>query len=130
MAPLMLDTEISSYVIRRRPASVAERFEHYASELCVSVVTAAELRFGAEKAARPELVKLVEAYLARLAILDWTDTVTFHYARIRAARERAGKPIGNLDLMIALHDAGAEAAAVPYNVRLFGSVPALTVDEW
>jgi len=101
MTLLMLDTDISSYVIRRRPASVAERFEHYASELCVSVVTAAELRFGAERAARPELVKLVEAYLARLAILDWTDAVTFHYARIRAALERAGKPIGNLDLMIA-----------------------------
>ena len=36
---------------------------------------------------------------ARLAILDWTDAVTFHDARIRAALERAGKPIGNLDLM-------------------------------
>src|SRR5437763_15389715 len=98
MTLLMLDTDISSYVIRRRPASVAERFEHYASELCVSVVTAAELRFGAEKAARQELVKLVGAYLARLAILNWTGEVTFHYARIRMALERAGKPSGNPDL--------------------------------
>src|SRR5258708_34130972 len=99
MTLLMLDTDISSYVIRRRPASIAERFEHYASELCVSVVTAAELRFGAEKAARPERVKLVAAYLARLAILDSTGAVTFHYARIRAAPARAAKPIGKLELM-------------------------------
>ena len=88
MALLMLDADISSYVIRHRPASVAERFEHHASELCVSVVTAAELRFGAEKAARPELVKLVEAYLARLAILDWTDAVTPLCAHPRGARAR------------------------------------------
>ncbi|TLY66265.1 MAG: type II toxin-antitoxin system VapC family toxin [Gammaproteobacteria bacterium] len=130
MALLMLDTDISSYVIRHRPASVAERFEHYASELCVSVVTAAELRFGAEKAARPELARLVEAYLARLAILDWTDAVTFHYARIRAALERAGKPIGNLDLMIASHAVAEEATVVTNNVRHFASVPGLKVEEW
>src|SRR5437588_10734517 len=117
MTLLMLDTDISSYVIRRRPASVAERFEHYASELCVSVVTAAELHFGAERAARPELVKLVEAYLARLAILAWTDPVTFHYARIRSAFERAGKPIGNRDLMIASPAVAAEAAVVTHKSR-------------
>jgi len=68
-------------------------------------------------------VKLVEAYLARLAILDWTDAVTFHYARIRAALERAGKPIGNLDLMIASHAVAVEATVVTNNVRHFASVP-------
>jgi len=40
----MLDTDISSYVIRRRPPAIAERFERYAEQLCVSVMTAAELR--------------------------------------------------------------------------------------
>ena len=46
-------------------------------------MTAAELRFGAVKAARAELANLVEAYLARVTILDWADSATFHYARIR-----------------------------------------------
>jgi tRNA(fMet)-specific endonuclease VapC len=67
------------------------------------VITAAELRFGAEKAARPKLAELVEAYLDRLAILDWTNEVTHHYARIRTELERSGKPIGNMDLLIASH---------------------------
>jgi len=58
-----------------------------------------------------------------LAILDWTDAVTFHYARIRAALERAGKPIGNLDLMIASHAVAVEATVVTNNVRHFASVP-------
>jgi predicted nucleic acid-binding protein len=56
--------------------------------LCVSVITAAELRFGADKAGTPKLTELVEAFLERLSILDWTDGVTHHYARIRSALER------------------------------------------
>jgi tRNA(fMet)-specific endonuclease VapC len=66
--------------------------------LNVSVITAAELRFGAEKAARPKLTELVEAYLDRLAILDWTNEVTYHYAKIRSKLERSGKPIGNMNV--------------------------------
>ena len=53
MTGFMLDTDISSYIIKRRPATLAEKFEKHAETLSVSVVTAAELRFGAEKAARP-----------------------------------------------------------------------------
>lgn len=126
----MLDTDISSYVIRRRPAKIAERFERHAGELCVSVITAAELRFGAEKAGRVELTQLVEAYLTRIAILDWTDAVTFQYARLRAALERAGQPIGNLDLLIASHALAEGATIVTNNVRHFAGVPGLPIEEW
>ncbi len=41
-----------------------------ALSLSVSVMTASELRLGAEKAGRAKLIELVEAYLDRLAILD------------------------------------------------------------
>jgi tRNA(fMet)-specific endonuclease VapC len=98
----MLDTDISSYIIRRRSRTLIERFEWHAYSLSVSVMTAAELRFGAEKAGRPKLVELVEAYLDRLAILDWTNEVSGYYARIRSQLKRSGGPIGNMDLHIAL----------------------------
>src|ERR1700761_4431038 len=96
---LMLDTDISSYIIRKRPVSLLERFEQHAERLCVSVITAAELEFGAEKAGRPALSALVRGFLERLAVLDWTQGVVTHYARIRAALEKNGKPIGNMDLL-------------------------------
>jgi tRNA(fMet)-specific endonuclease VapC len=101
MTGFMLDTDICSYIIKRRPATLVEKFEKHAEMLNVSVITAAELRFGAHQAARPKLTELVEAYLERLAILDWTNEVTPHYARIRPELERSGKPIGNMDLLIA-----------------------------
>jgi tRNA(fMet)-specific endonuclease VapC len=90
----------------------------------VSVITAAELRFGAEKAGRPKLTELVEAYLERLAILDWTNEVTTHYARIRWELERSGKPIRNMDLLIAAHAVSQGMTLVTNNIKHFLSVPA------
>ncbi|HXP39992.1 MAG TPA: type II toxin-antitoxin system VapC family toxin [Candidatus Acidoferrales bacterium] len=130
MTGFMLDTDISSYIIKRRPATLVERFEKHAESLSVSVMTAAELRFGAAKAARPKLAELVEAYLERLAILDWTNEVTGHYARIRSELERSGKPIGNMDLLIASHAVSQRMVLVTNNLKQFANVPGLTVEVW
>jgi tRNA(fMet)-specific endonuclease VapC len=130
MTGFMLDTDISSYIIRRRPATLVEKFEKHGATLNVSVITAAELRFGAEKAARPPLAELVEAYLERLAILDWTDEVTHHYARIRSKVERSGKPIGNMDLLIASHAVALGMTVVTNNLKHFSNVPELKVEMW
>lgn len=130
MTGFMLDTDISSYIIRRRPAPLAEKFQKHADSLCVSAMTAAELRFGAEKAGRPQLVELVEGFLERLAILDWTDGVCAHYARIRSALEQAGKPIGNMDLLIAAHAVSQRMTLVTNNLRHFAHVPGLKSEVW
>jgi tRNA(fMet)-specific endonuclease VapC len=130
MSGFMLDTDISSYIIKRRPSTLVEKFEKHAETLNVSVMTAAELRFGAEKAARPQLTELVEAYLERLAILDWTNDVTVHYARIRHGLERMGKPIGNMDLLIASHAVSQGMTLVTNNIRHFSSVPGLKAEIW
>jgi len=130
MKLLMLDTDVSSYIIRRRPESLAQHLERHADEICVSVITAAELRFGVEKSRRAKLAGLVENFLERLSVLDWTHAVTPHYARIRAALERIGKPIGNVDLMIAAHAVSEGATVVTNNVRHFADVPGLKIQEW
>jgi tRNA(fMet)-specific endonuclease VapC len=130
MTGFMLDTDISSYIIKRRPAALVEKFEKHAETLNVSVMTAAELRFGAEKAGRPKLVELVEAYLERLAILDWTQEVTGHYARVRSELERSGKPIGNMGLLIASHAVSQGMTLVTNNLKHFSSVPGLKVEVW
>ena len=130
MSLLMLDTDMSSYIIRLRPVSLLERFEKHAPELCVSAITAAELRSSADKAGKPKLTDLVEQFLGRLQVLDWSSEVTFHYARIRAALDSVRKPMGNLDLLIAAHAICESAAIVTNNVRLFENVPGLKIEAW
>jgi tRNA(fMet)-specific endonuclease VapC len=130
MTAFMLDTDISSYIIKRRPATLLEKFEQHGETLNVSVITAAALRFGVEKADQPKLAELVEAYLDRLAILDWTNDVTPYYARIRSQLERSGQSIGNMDLLIASHAVSQGMTVVTNNLKHFSNVPGLNVDVW
>lgn len=132
MTGFMLDTDISSYIIKRRPEAVLKKFKDHSELLSVSVMTAAELRFGAEKskAGNPKLSGLVEAYLERLAIIDWTDDVTSHYASIRTELERAGRSIGSMDLLIASHAVSQDMILVTNNLKHFSNVQRLKIEVW
>ena len=46
----MLDTNICSYIINRHPLNVLEKFETLQKQqLCISIITYAELHYGVEK---------------------------------------------------------------------------------
>ena len=126
-----LDTNICSYILRRHPASMIERFaELDRGQLWLSAVVAAELRFGAAKLASTRFSAAVEAWLAGFEVRPWPLEATPHYASIRAALERAGKTIGGMDLMIAAHAMAEDSVVVTNNAREFLRVPGLAVEEW
>jgi tRNA(fMet)-specific endonuclease VapC len=128
----LLDTDISSYVIRSRPERVRERFRRLdAGQLAVSAITEAELLYGVRRAgARAGVRADVEDFLRRLEVLDWNHEAASHYADIRAHLEKTGKPIGNMDLLIAAHARYLGAVLVTNNERHFRRVPHLTVENW
>jgi len=126
-----LDTNICSYILRRHPASVIERFgELNRAQLWLSAIVAAELRFGAAKLASTRFSAGVEAWLAGFDVRPWPVEATPHYASIRAALERAGQPIGGMDLLIAAHAMAEDSALVTNNAREFLRVPGLAVEQW
>jgi tRNA(fMet)-specific endonuclease VapC len=126
-----LDTNICSYILRRHPVSMIERFATLnRTQLWLSTVVAAELRFGAVKLASPRFSAAVEAWLAGFDILPWSLEATHHYAQIRAALERSGQTIGGMDMMIAAHALAEETVLVTNNAREFHRVPGLAVEEW
>lgn len=51
MIKYLLDTNIASYVIKRRPLEVLARFNEHAGRMAISAISLAELHHGAEKAA-------------------------------------------------------------------------------
>jgi tRNA(fMet)-specific endonuclease VapC len=126
-----LDTNICSYILRRHPSNMIERFAALDREaLWLSGIVAAELRFGAAKLGVPRLQAAVEAWLAGFDVRPWPLDATHHYARIRVALERAGTPIGGMDLMIAAHALAEDSVVVTNNAREFHRVPGLAVEEW
>ncbi|MFO1433997.1 MAG: type II toxin-antitoxin system VapC family toxin [Candidatus Competibacteraceae bacterium] len=127
----MLDTNICSYILRRHPLSVVERFAEQCNQrFCISALVAAELRFGAVKRGLEQLSRQIEDFLAGFPIHPWPEEASRHYAHLRAGLERQGKPIGNMDLLIAAHALAENAVLVTHNSREFERVPGLTVEKW
>ena len=126
-----LDTNICSYILRRHPASMIERFATLErSQLWLSAVVAAELRFGAVKLASPRFSSAVEAWLAKFEVRPWPLEATHHYAQMRAALERSGQPVGAMDMLIAAHAMAEDSVIITNNAREFHRVPGLAVEEW
>lgn len=126
-----LDTNICSYILRRHPVSMIERFASLdRGQLWLSAMVAAELRFGATKLASARFSAAVEAWLAGFDVRPWPTEASSYYADIRVALERAGKSIGGMDLLIAAHAMAEDSVLVTNNAREFLRVPGLAVEEW
>ena len=126
-----LDTNICSYILRRHPVSMIERFATIErSQLWLSAMVAAELRFGAVKLASPRFSAAVEAWLANFEVLPWPLEATHHYAQMRATLEHAGQPVGAMDMLIAAHAMAEDSVIITNNAREFHRVPGLAVEEW
>jgi tRNA(fMet)-specific endonuclease VapC len=127
----LLDTNTASYVIKGNVPRVRERLlEVPMSQLAISAITEGELLFGAAR--KPEAVRLkvaVEEFLLRVEPLPWDSKAAGHYADVRATLERQGKPMGNLDMMIAAHALAVEAILVT-NDRSFHRLGKLKLEDW
>lgn len=126
-----LDTNICSYILRRHPQEMLQKFASLdRGQLWLSSIVAAELRFGAVKLGSDKFSAAVEMWLAGFDIQPWPTEATAHYAQVRAALERRGQPIGAMDLMIAAHVLAQDSVLITNNAREFHRVPGLAVEEW
>ncbi|MBA5776846.1 type II toxin-antitoxin system VapC family toxin [Stappia sp. F7233] len=131
----MLDTNICSFIMRERPASVLERLQVAAEsqhQIVISVITYYEMLLGTVgRNASPRHARLVEAFVARLsAILPWGAAAAEHATRIKQALTAMGTPIGGNDTMIAGHALAAECVLVTNNTREFARVEGLRFEDW
>lgn len=127
----MLDTNIVSALARDPHGAVADRIAAIGPDaVCVSIITAAELRFGCVKKGSPRLTAQIDAILAAVAVLALDVPADAAYGRLRATLESAGAPIGPNDLLIAAHALSVGATLVTANVDEFARVPALRVENW
>lgn len=127
----MLDTNIVSDLVRNPQGAVFDKIVEIESDnLCVSIITAAELRYGCVRKGSPRLLQQVEAILGGLDILPLDVPADVEYGGIRAEIEAAGRPIGPNDLLIAAHAYALGAILVTANVGEFARVRGLSVENW
>ena len=128
----MLDTNICIYLIKQRPQSVLDRFLSLpVGDIGISVITLAELRYGAGKSNQPKKNhEALEQFMSPLNVADFDQAATITYGRIRVALERKGRPIGAMDLLIAAHALSLDVRLITNNEREFKQVPGLGVENW
>ena len=127
----LLDTNIVSNLIREPQGRIADRIKIIGeSNICTSIVVAAELRYGATKKASRRLTKQVEAVLAAIDTLPFDSPADEIYGSIRAQLELAGTPIGGNDLIIAAQAVALDLTLVTDNDKEFSHISGLRVENW
>ncbi|MGA1411034.1 MAG: type II toxin-antitoxin system tRNA(fMet)-specific endonuclease VapC [Prochlorotrichaceae cyanobacterium] len=128
----LLDTNICIYIIKEKPRQVLEKFEQIdPSALGISVITLAELEYGAAKSANPSKnYQVIEDFVTYLDVFNWDVRVSRIYAEVRADLEQKGTPIGLLDTQIAAHCLSLDRVLVTNNGREFERIPDLKLENW
>ena len=126
----MLDTSIASELIREPLGHAAQRARRMENAVSISVIVAAELRFGARKRRSARLSDQVEQLLSEISVLPVEAPIDAIYAEIRVGLEAGGRPIGSNDLLIAAHALALDATLATANTSEFERVPGLIVENW
>ena len=147
----LLDTDTLIYLVRgmkvvsprnagqRRQAQTARRIvarcrttQAGGHEVALSAITLAELQYGAHHSddyARE--IAAVRKITMPFSAYDFDARICAEkYGEARHAVERAGTPIGAMDLLIAAHALALEATMVSNNIREYSRIPRLKVDNW
>jgi tRNA(fMet)-specific endonuclease VapC len=130
----MLDTDTCIFLMRGESPALAAKVQSVSlQQQVMSAVTFAELTYGVQASAagkRKQNQAVLENLALHLAVLDWPQAAAQHYAEIRADLKRRGAQLGAADLMIAAHARAMEAIIVTNNVKDFGRVKGLQVENW
>lgn len=125
----MLDTNVAGHIIRGPSPAVRDHLLR-APDVCISVVTEAEILFGlAKKPGAVGLRKGAEMFLAHIEVLSWTRATARAHGPLRARLEASGKPLGAIDTLIAAHALAEDATLVTAD-RAFDRVPGLSLEDW
>jgi tRNA(fMet)-specific endonuclease VapC len=128
----LLDTNTIVRYLNGRAPNVRVRLSAVPlTELAVSTIVVAELRYGAAKSSNP-----AKALAAQNQLLNLIDTIPFDqaaadaYGQIRATLEQQGRPIGANDLLIAATALSRGLTLVTHNTGEFSRINGLFLEDW
>jgi tRNA(fMet)-specific endonuclease VapC len=128
----LLDTDVLSNILRPRPnQGLVSRLEQTPLALqFTSAINLAELLYAVERRGGIRLRNRIEEIVAHLPILPFDEDAARIFGSLRANLDRRETPLDEADLQIASIALASRLTLVTGNLRHFGRVPGLTIENW
>jgi predicted nucleic acid-binding protein len=127
------DTDVLSALLGRDPPlHLIRRLARVPAEAqFTTAITLGELLYGAARGGREPLGDRIRLLVAEAAgVLPFDEAAAESYAQVCPRLEREGRPLAEPDLRIAAIALARELTLVTGNVRHFGRVHGLSVENW
>ncbi|MDR1361006.1 MAG: type II toxin-antitoxin system VapC family toxin [Rickettsiales bacterium] len=127
----MLDTDTCSYIIRQNPIVISNyKKRENENTICISSITKDELLFGAKINNSSKLTQAISNLLQMVSVMDFTSDSADSSSDIRAHLQKQGKPIGEMDCLIAGCAISHNAVLITNNTKHYAKIPNLQIENW
>jgi len=127
---LLLDTDTCVFWLRGN-VMVRERLAANLEAVGISVISLAELRYGANCSAKPQANhQATDDFISGIPILGIDQEIAQTFADIKAQLRKEGTLLEDWDLMIAATARTHQLTLITNNTEHFSRIPALQLDNW
>lgn len=126
----LLDTDNVSFALGGQGQVGARLQTQRPSDLRISAITLAELRYGADRKGSRKLHGLIDTFATAVEVVPFDEAAAAEFGRIGSILAERGTSIGEFDVLIAAHAVALRCTLVTNNVRHFARVPGLSVENW
>ena len=129
-AAFMLDTDTVSWALRGQGAVSAHVLEYRPSQLCISSITLAELRYGADAKGSRTLHGIISTFIVSMGVVPFDQAAADTLGPVASALAKRGEPIGTFETLIAAHALSCDLTLVTNNTKHFQRVAGLKLANW
>ncbi len=128
----MLDTNTCIYLIKQKSRNLLKRFNnHSVGDIGISSITLAELQYDVAKSLYVDKNREALAeFILPLEIADFDEKAAESYGTVRTDLEKAGKPVGSIDMLIGAHALSLDVTVITNNIKEFRKIKNLKVEDW
>jgi len=130
----ILDTNAVSALMKGNGAVIERLASTQPAEVAIPQPVIAEIAFGLERLPRSKRRTALQARFdllcAEIPRAEWTDGVSQMYGRVKAALERRGTRIEDVDAAIAAHALAIDGTLVTANLDHMERVSGLRIEDW
>ncbi|MCW5212820.1 type II toxin-antitoxin system VapC family toxin [Desulfobulbus sp. TB] len=130
----LFDTDVITNVLKKRPSKILLKklIGLSKTKQYISTITVSEIVYGAFKSNRPEyhLNNLENILLPSVNVVGFDSKAAGVCGRVRAELEKKGQRLDLADLEIASITIARDFTLVTENIRHFGRIDRLQVENW